>query len=171
MKTRGKTYQARNVVMATGSFQKPHIPAYSGNIAQNILQFHSGQYRNPKQLPDGAVLVVGSGQSGMQIAEELYQSGRTVYLAAGFTPRVPRRYRGKDILVWPNETGFVSMPVEKLPSPRARLIGNPQLSGKDGGHALNLHQFVHDGVKLLGHISGAQGGKYQFNHLGDRIHL
>ncbi len=157
-----KAYQAKNVVIATGSFQKPKIPAFSADIPENILQLHSGHYRNPGGLPDGAVLIVGSGQSGMQIGEELLQSGRTVYLAVGFTPRVPRRYRGRDIIAWLDEIGFMAMPVEKLPSPKARLVGNPHLSGKDGGHSLNLHQFARDGVKLLGHIEGAQNGRLKF---------
>ncbi len=160
--TNEKTYQAKNVVIATGSFQKPKIPAFRANIPADILQLHSGQYRNPSRLPDGAVLVVGSGQSGMQIAEELYQSGRTVYLSTGSTPRVPRRYRGRDVFAWLQDTGFVSQPLETLPSPKARLTSNPHLSGKDGGHSLNQHQFVRDGVKLLGHILGAQDGKVMF---------
>ena len=98
----------------------------------------------------------------MQIGEEMYKSGRTVYLSTGFAPRAPRRYRGKDIFVWLNVNGFVSQPVETPPSPKARFISNPQLSGKDGGHSLNLHQFVRDGVTLLGHISGAQDGRVMF---------
>lgn len=157
-----KAYQAKNVVIATGSFQKPKIPAFSADIPKNILQLHSGHYRNPEGLPNGAVLIVGSGQSGMQIGEELVQSGRTVYLSAGFTPRAPRRYRGRDIIAWLDEIGFMSMPVEKLPSPKARLIGNPHLSGKDGGHSLSLHQFARDGVKLLGHIEGVQDDSLKF---------
>jgi putative flavoprotein involved in K+ transport len=162
VKTSGGMYQAKNVVVATGSFQKPKIPAFNANIPAGITQLHSGQYRNPNQLPEGAVLVVGSAQSGMQIAEELYQSARTIYLSTGFAPRVPRRYRGKDIVSWLMDTGFFDQPVEKLPSPKARFIGNPQVSGKDGGHSLNLHQFVRDGVKLLGHISGVQDGRVMF---------
>jgi putative flavoprotein involved in K+ transport len=162
VKTSGGTYQAKNVVMATGSFQKPKIPAFSANIPAEIQQLHSGYYRNPGQLPDGAVLVVGSGQSGMQIAEELYQSGRVVYLCTGTAPRVPRRYRGRDIVSWLADTGFFDQTVDKLPSPKARLIGNPQVSGKNGGHSLNLHQFVRDGVKLLGHIAGTQDGRVMF---------
>ena len=148
--------------MATGSFQKPKIPAFSANIPAGITQLHSGHYRNPGQLPDGAVLVVGSAQSGMQIAEELYQSGRVVYLCTGTAPRVPRRYRGRDIVSWLVDTGFFDQTVDKLPSPKARLVGNPQVSGKNGGHSLNLHQFARDGVKLLGHIAGAQDGKVMF---------
>jgi putative flavoprotein involved in K+ transport len=157
-----KTYRAKHVVIATGSFQKPKIPAYSANIPKNILQLHSGHYRNPEGLPSGAVLIVGTGQSGMQIGEELYQSGRVVYLSAGFTPRAPRRYRGRDIIAWLDEIGFMATPVEKLPSPKARLVGNPHLSGKDGGHSLNLHQFARDGVTLLGHIEGVQDGRLRF---------
>jgi putative flavoprotein involved in K+ transport len=162
VQTSGGTYQAKNVVIATGSFQKPKIPAFSANIPEEVLQLHSGHYRNPGQLPDGAVLVVGSGQSGMQIAEELYQSGRSVYLATGFAPRLPRRYRGRDIFVWLVATGFFEQPVDSLPSPKTRFISNPQVSGKDGGHSLNLHQFVQDGVKLLGHIADAQDGRVMF---------
>lgn len=160
--TAKQTYQAKNVIVATGSFQKPKLPAFSADIPADILQLHSGQYRNPAQLPAGAVLVVGSGQSGMQIAEELYQNGRAVYLATGFTPRVPRRYRGRDVFAWLQDTGFVSQSLDTLPSPKARLIGNPHLSGKDGGHSLNLHQFVRDGVTLLGHILGVQNGNLTF---------
>jgi putative flavoprotein involved in K+ transport len=162
VKTSDGIYQAKNIVMATGSFQKPKIPTYSTNIPQGIIQLHSGQYRNPHQLPDGAVLVVGSGQSGLQIAEELYQNGRVVYLCTGTAPRVPRRYRGKDIVAWLLDIGFFDQTVETLPSPKARLIGNPQVSGKNDGHSLNLHQFASDGVKLLGHIAGAQDGKVMF---------
>ena len=158
----GKTYHTKNVVMAIGSFQKPKIPAYSANIPADILQLHSGQYRNPKQLPAGAVLVVGSAQSGMQITEELYQSGRKVYLSTGFAPRVPRRYRGRDIVAWLVETGFFNQTVDKLPSPKARFGANPQATGRDGGHNLNLHQFVRDGVTLFGHIADAQDGKVMF---------
>jgi putative flavoprotein involved in K+ transport len=108
------------------------------------------------------VLVVGSAQSGMQIAEELYQSGRMVYLSTGFAPRVPRRYRGRDIFSWLVDIGFFDQAVDTLPSPKTRFIGNPQVSGKDGGHSLNLHQFVRDGVTLLGHILGAQAGRVVF---------
>jgi putative flavoprotein involved in K+ transport len=108
------------------------------------------------------VLVVGSAQSGTQIAEELYQSGRTVYLSVGNAPRVPRRYRGRDIFAWLMDTGFTDRTVDKLPSPKAKFAGNPHLSGKDGGRTINLHLFARDGVRLLGHISGAEAGKLTF---------
>jgi putative flavoprotein involved in K+ transport len=162
VKTKGKTFQAKNVVMATGSFQKPKIPAFGANIPAGITQLHSGHYRNPNQLPDGAVLVIGSAQSGMQITEELYHSGRVVYLCTGTAPRVPRRYRDRDIVGWLVDIGFFDQTVDKLPSLKARLAGNPQVSGKNGGHSLNLHQFARDGVKLFGHIAGARDGKVMF---------
>ena len=159
VQTNDKTFQSKNVVMATGQFQSPKMPPYSANISESILQIHSGQYRNLKQLPDGAILIVGSAQSGTQIAEEIYQSGRTVYLCVGSAPRVPRRYRGRDIIEWLNRTGFTDRTVDKLPSPKAKFAGNPHLSGKDGGRTINLHLFARDGVKLLGHLIGADGGK------------
>jgi putative flavoprotein involved in K+ transport len=152
-------YQAANVVVATGSFQRPRIPAFSANLPPDIKQLHSGDYRNPRALPPGAVLVVGSGQSGCQIAEELYLSGRKVYLCVGSAGRLPRRYRGKDIAWWSDKTGFYDRTVEQLPSPKAKFAGNPQFSGTRGGHALNLHQFARDGVVLLGHLQNIQGPK------------
>ena len=157
--TSSGVFQAKNVVIATGAFQKPKIPAFSADIPTGILQLHTGAYRNPNQLPAGAVLVVGSGQSGMQIAEELYQNGRMIYLCVGSTPRVPRRYRGRDIISWLTATGFLGQTVDTLPSLKARRASNPHLSGKDGGHSLNLHQFARDGVSLLGHLAGVQDGK------------
>ena len=104
------------------------------------------------------MLVVGSGQSGCQIAEELYQSGRKVYLSIGASSgRAPRRYRGKDIMWWLVNMGFFDRTVDKLPSPQAKFGGNPHASGKNGGHTLNLHQFVRDGVTLIGRIKGSEG--------------
>ena len=158
VKTNEKTFQAKHVVVATGQFQSPKIPPFSAKIPEHVLQIHSGQYRNPAQLPDGAVLVVGSAQSGTQIAEELYQSGRTVYLCVGSAPRLPRRYRGRDIFAWLADTGFTETTVDKLPSARAKFAGNPHLSGKDGGRTINLHLFARDGVRLLGRIIGAEDG-------------
>lgn len=151
--------QARNVVIATGFSQTPRIPAFSARISPAVTQLHSGHYRNPQSLPPGAVLVVGSGQSGSQIAEELYQNGRKVYLCVGKAGRVPRCYRGMDVARWLALVGFFDRSVEQLPSPHARFAGNPHLTGKDGGHTINLHQFARDGVTLLGHLTGADGSR------------
>lgn len=159
VRTDSGTLEAAHVVIATGSFQTPKLPAFSVDLPPEIQQFHSSEYRNPNALKPGAVLVVGSAQSGCQIAEELYQSGRKVYLCVGSTGRAPRHYRGKDIIRWLYETGFFDRTVDKLPSPKAKYGSNPQGTGKDGGHNINLHQFVRDGVSLLGHIRGVQGNK------------
>jgi len=159
VKTNVEAFEAANVVMATGLFQSPKTPSFAAELPTTIVQLHSGEYRQPGALPPGAVLVVGSAQSGCQIAEELYQSGRKVYLSVGSAGRVPRRYRGRDCFWWLNEIGGLDRTVDKLPSPRARFAGNPHASGKNGGHTLNLHQFARDGVTLLGRIQGASGGK------------
>lgn len=150
-----EVYEARHVIVATGLFQCPTIPTFADDLPPDITQLHSGAYRSPEALPPGAVLVVGAAQSGGQIAEELYQAGRTVFLSVGFAPRVPRRYRGKDIYAWQSVNGFFDRTPDQLPSPRMRFAANPLLSGKDGGRALNLRQFARDGVTLLGRARGA----------------
>ena len=154
--TNSEVYEAANVVIATGIFQHPRIPAFSRNIPPEVKQLHSSEYRNPQALPSGAVLVVGSGQSGVQIAEDLYQSGRKVYLCVGAAGWLPRRYRGYDITWWNNKLGSARR--VKLSRP-VRVPANPQLSGRDGGHTLNLHQFARDGVVLLGHLLDVKDGK------------
>ena len=158
VKTDQGDWEAANVVIATGLYQKPKVPAWWADLSADILQLSSGQYRNPEMLPPGAVLVTGSGQSGCQIAEELYQAGRKVFLCVGSAGRAPRRYRGRDLVAWFNDCGFFDRTPDKLVSPRARFASNPLVTGKAGGHALNLHQFYRDGVVLLGHLKGAQDG-------------
>ena len=148
---------ARNVIAAAGIFQTPSIPEFAQEISPKVLQIHSGKYRNPGSLPDGAALVVGSAQSGCQIAEELYQSGRQVYLSVGGAGRLPRRYRGRDIVEWLNQIGFFNRTPDRLPNPNARFKANVQISGVNGGHTINLHRFARDGVRLVGRLSGAAG--------------
>jgi putative flavoprotein involved in K+ transport len=153
----GATYAAAAVVVATGSFQFPKPVPFSGALPPEIIQLHSSHYRNPSTLPPGAVLVVGSADSGCQIAEELNESGRRVYLCVGRAGRRPRRYRGRDFMCWVVTLGRVEQTADQLPSPSARFAANPQLSGKDGGHTLNLHQFAREGVVLLGRLVGMDG--------------
>ena len=157
--TGGSDFEAQNVVVATGMYQRPKIPAFSSGLPTDVLQLHSGQYRNPAGLPPGAVLVVGSGQSGCQIAEELYKSGRRVYHSIGSAGRAPRRYRGKDTYEWLVLAGFFDRTPDMLPSPKARFAPDPHLSGAGGGHTLNLHRFARDGVTLLGHLRGVTDGR------------
>ncbi len=154
----GETIEADNVVLATGSFQRPRLPSFAAALPAEISQMHTSQYRHQAQLPPGAVLVVGSGQSGAQIAEELYQAGRTVYLSVSRAGRAPRRYRGRDTWEWLSRCGFLDRTVDKLPAPSARFAANPHISGRDGGHTLNLHQFARDGVHLLGHVDAVENG-------------
>ncbi|MFW6097921.1 MAG: NAD(P)-binding domain-containing protein [Chloroflexota bacterium] len=157
LQTTDGEYEADNVVVAVGAFQFPNIPACHERVPQEIAQLHSSEYRNPDALPDGPVLVVGSGQSGCQIAQELNESGRQVYLCTSSVGRIPRRYRGRDSMQWLLEIGMADRPVHKLESPEERFEPNPQISGKDGGQDINLHEFARDGVNLLGHLEDVQG--------------
>jgi putative flavoprotein involved in K+ transport len=159
VETSNGSFEASNVVLATGGFPHPRLPQASAAIPVNIKQLHSSQYRRPQQLPSGAVLVVGSGQSGSQIAEELHQSGRQVYLCVSRCGRSPRRYRGKDVMWWVNQMGGYDRTVDSLPTPEARFACHPDLSGKDGGHAINLRQLAIEGLVLLGHLQEVQGSR------------
>jgi putative flavoprotein involved in K+ transport len=157
--TTESTILADNVVVATGTFQEPRLPSFSKNLSEEFTQIHTSNYHNPESLPDGAVLVVGTGQSGCQIAEELYQNGRNVYLCVGGATRIPRRYRGKDTIWWLNELNFFDQTADSLTSSKERFKAHPFVTGKNGGHSLNLHQFAKDGVVLLGHMKSAQDNK------------
>lgn len=159
VRTSAGAMRANNVVVASGRYQEPKIPPFSSQIPPEICQMHSSAYRNPQALPPGAVLIVGSGQSGAQVAEDLYQSGRRVFLCVGSAGRLPRRYRGKDIMWWMQQLGAFDRTVEQLRSPAAKFKALPHLSGTAGGHTLNLHQFARDGVTLLGRLVGVDGGK------------
>jgi len=159
VRTTAGDFAAQNVVMATGLYQRAKIPAFAAGLPANVLQLHSEQYRNPAALPIGAVLVVGSGQSGCQIAEELHKAGRRVFHSVGGAGRAPRRYRGKDTYEWLTLAGFFDRTPDMQPSPKARFAPDPHLSGAGGGHTLNLHRFARDGVTLLGHLRGVTDGR------------
>jgi putative flavoprotein involved in K+ transport len=160
--TETSEYEADNVVIAIGAYQHPKIPAYSVRIPAEVAQLHSSGYRHPDAIAPGAVLVVGSGQSGCQIAEELYQSGRKVYLCVGRAGRMPCRYRGRDTWAWAYQIGTIDRNVSDLTSLAERLDAHPHLSGKDGGHTINLHRFAREGVTLLGHLRDVQDGHLMF---------
>ena len=157
IETGSEKFIAANVVVATGFFQQPKFPVSPATISHSIQQMHSSQYKNPKSISPGAVLVVGSGQSGSQIAEELNAAGRKVFLSIGNAGRVPRRYRGKDIIRWLFDAGFFNLTPEQLPPGMDKFGGIPHLSGTNGGHTMNLHQLAKDGVVLLGHVQSANG--------------
>lgn len=148
---------AENVIVAVGLFQRPKLPPCSERVAPDIHQLHTSEYRNPDELPPGAVLVVGSGQSGCQISEELNRQGRDVYLCTGRSPRLPRRYRGHDIFHWLHHAKILSRGLDTLESPAERFAPHPQLAGKEDGTGVNLHQFALDGVRLLGRLQDVDG--------------
>jgi putative flavoprotein involved in K+ transport len=157
LETNQGIFEAANVVIATGFYQNPKIPSFSNQISAIIKQIHSSKYQNPERLPEGAVLVVGSSQSGSQIAEELHQAGRDVYLSVSNAGRVPRRYRGRDVAQWEAKMGYYKRTVDQLESPKQRYAPSAHTTGKDGGHTINLHQFARDGVHLLGRVGNANG--------------
>ena len=153
---------AETVVLATGAYRRPHRPAAAASLPADLLQIDVEDYRSPAALPDGRVLVVGSGQSGCQIAEELHRAGRDTYLACGRAPWAPRRIGDRDLVWWAAETGFLDQPVDSLPDPRARLIGNVLATGQGGGHDLHLRTLRAMGVMLLGRFLGADGRRARF---------
>ena len=155
-------YEASNVVVAVGTFQRPNIPHMSEQAPDHITQLHTSHYANPDELPDGAVLVVGSAQSGCQIATELNESGRDVYLATSAVGRIPRRYRGKDGMWWVEQFGLMDQTPDDLDDPGERFGPNPKVSGRNGGETLNLHHISREGVSLLGHLKALEDGRAIF---------
>jgi putative flavoprotein involved in K+ transport len=153
---------ARTVVLSTGAYQRPNRPAGAATLPAGLLQIDVEDYRNPAELPAGPVLVVGSGQSGCQITEELFQAGREVFLACGRAPWFPRRLGDRDLSWWALETGFLDAPLSSLPSPAARLAANVQATGAGGGRDLHYRTLRKMGVTLLGRFLGAAGRHARF---------
>lgn len=150
---------ARTIVIASGIMQTPRLPALSSEVPRPVKQQHTADYRSPDTLPPGAAVVVGSGQSGCQIVEDLLAAGRTVYLCCSKVGRVPRRYRGRDIVDWWRDMGFLDMTVEDLPDPAMRFATQPQTSGLGRyGHTVSLQQLAQDGARLLGRLIGVEDG-------------
>jgi putative flavoprotein involved in K+ transport len=155
--TQDRMIEARNIVIATGPFQFPAVPPLSAQLPSDLFQVHSSKYRNTKQLPSGAVLVVGSGSSGGQIADELIESGRRVYFSVGRHRRVPRRYRGRDYVWWSSAMGLFDQRVDTLPSVEAKNWPLPLLTGVNGGYDLELRRMAAGGATLLGHLRSVAG--------------
>ena len=157
-----ETLRARNVVVATGAYQRPFRPAGADALPKTVTQIFAEEYGSPDSLPPGAVLIVGSGQTGCQLAEELHESGRKVFLSCGRCPWGPRRIAGRDIVWWAVKSGFFDRTPDTLPGPAARLVGNIVATGHGGGHDLHLRTLNEVGVELLGHFAGADGNKVHF---------
>ena len=157
IRTQNGTLEAATVVIATGPYQQRAIPTIGAEIPADIFQVHSSSYRNPDQLPPGAILVVGAGSSGCQITEDLIQNGRHVYLSVGRHRRVPRRYRGRDFAWWGGPMGSWEQTVDTLPSPPTKTDLGPLLTPANGGHDVDLRRMAADGVTLLGRVQGMAG--------------
>jgi putative flavoprotein involved in K+ transport len=154
--------RARRVVVASGAFQRAHRPAGGEKLPKRVHQILADDYRNPSQLPPGAVLIVGSGQTGCQLAEEIQDAGRTVFLACGRAPWVPRQLEGKDWIWWTRASGWMERSRDTLPSPMARLMANPQSTGHGGGHDMHYRTLHERGAELLGRYAGADGSTIYF---------
>jgi len=152
-------FEARAVVVASGIQNVARLPALASELSGDIRQMHSTVYRNAAALPPGGVLVVGSAQSGMQIAEDLLEAGRDVHLATSAVGRMRRRYRGRDMFGWLLDAQFFAQTVAHLPDPAMQFAPQPQISGiGPRGHSVSLQWLGERGVRLLGHIVGASDG-------------
>jgi putative flavoprotein involved in K+ transport len=158
--TTGGLYTAEQVVIAAGGYQVPVVPRCAEKLPGDIMQISSAAYRNPQSLPTGAVLVVGSGQSGCQIAEDLHLAGRKVHLCVGDAPRVSRRYRGKDVVEWLHLMGYYDLAVHKHPLHEGvRDKTNHYVTGRDGGRDIDLRQRALEGMELYGRLLNIDDGK------------
>lgn len=154
--------RARSVVVASGGYQRPYLPAAAQEIPNRVRQLLAEEFTNEKAVPPGAVLIVGSGQTGCQLAEELHEAGRKVFLACGRAPWAPRRMGGHDLVWWIAESGFWDRTMAQLPSPAARLFSNPLTTGHGGGHDLHYRTLHAAGVELLGRYAGADARNIHF---------
>jgi putative flavoprotein involved in K+ transport len=166
-----EVWEADSVVIATGGYHTPVVPPWASALDPAITQVESARYRNAGALPEGAVLVVGSGQSGAQIAEDLHLEGRRVHLAVGGAPRVARFYRGKDVMTWLAEMGLYGTPVQQYPGGlAAREKTNHYVTGRDGGRDIDLRQFARQGMRLHGLLDSGRGTRITFRPtLGDSL--
>jgi putative flavoprotein involved in K+ transport len=157
-------FTADQVVCASGGYHTPIIPRLAERLPAGITQIHSEQYRNPQSLPEGNVLVVGSGQSGAQIAEDLHLAGRKVYLAVGDAPRCARFYRGKDVVEWLAHMGYYDIGVDTHPLREGvRDNTNHYVTGRDGGRDIDLRKFASEGMELFGRLEGLDGSVLRFS--------
>jgi putative flavoprotein involved in K+ transport len=157
-------WRARSVVIASGGFNTAVVPACSEAVPDHIRQLTAHDYRNPDQLDQGGVLVVGASATGLQIAEEIHGSGRPVTLAVGEHVRLPRVYRGRDIQWWMDRVGVLDERYDEVDDlVRARNVPSPQLIGSPQRKTLDLNSLTDKGVRLVGRLAGVRDGKAQFS--------
>lgn len=157
--TRTGELTARAVVIASGSLNRPRRPELAQALPPDLLQIDPTVYRNPDALPPGAVLVIGSAQSGGQIAEDLVMAGRVVFLSTGRNGRKPRRYRGRDIVFWEEQTGIYDVPRKDFVGPDGRIMGRPLIGAL---HTISLQSLSAQGVVLLGRFTGIASSRLMF---------
>jgi len=163
LRTSQGLFTADQIVVATGCYHKASLPAYVSEVPPQITTLHSSKYRNPESLPEGAVLVVGTGQSGAQIAEDLHLAGRKVHLAVGPAPRCARRYRGRDVVEWLDDLGYYDIPIEAHPNrDQVRDKTNHYVTGRDGGRDIDLRKMALEGMDLYGPLTTVQNGVASF---------
>jgi putative flavoprotein involved in K+ transport len=159
--------QARNVVITTGNLNCPRRPTWSDALPHDIHQIDSSSYRNAADLPEGVVLIVGSGQSGGQIAEDLLKTGRTVFLSTSQVGRYPRRYRGRDSMLWMAESGLLDRRREQFIRASGRIARRPLVGAE---HTISLQALSATGATLLGRCVGIEAGQLRFaNDLADNM--
>ncbi|GAA5002950.1 MSMEG_0569 family flavin-dependent oxidoreductase [Acinetobacter puyangensis] len=158
------TTLAKHLVVAAGGYHTPIYPKLSSSLPENVMVIHSEQYFNPEQIPEGNVLVVGSGQSGAQIAEDLHLAGKKVYLSTGDAPRCARFYRGKDVVKWLFEMGYYETTVkDHRYNEEVRNSTNHYVTGRDGGRDIDLRKFALEGMRLFGRFKDYKDGKLIFS--------
>jgi putative flavoprotein involved in K+ transport len=151
------------VVVAIGGYHVATLPRMAERFPASVVQLHSSQYKNARSLPDGDVLVVGTGQSGAQIAEDLHLAGRRVHLCVGSAPRTARRYRGKDVVEWLDKLGYYDLSVDEHPLREGvRTKANHYVTGRDGGRDIDLRAFAREGMRLYGRLSDVTGAALAF---------
>lgn len=152
------------VVFCVGGYHQPARSPLAEGFPAGVTQLHSSTYKNPTSMPDGGVLVVGTGQSGAQIAEDLHRAGRDVHLCVGSAPRVARFYRGRDCIAWLEDIGHYRMPIDEHPEGlSARHEPNHYMTGRDGGHDIDLRAFAREGMALHGRLREIEDGVLRFS--------
>jgi putative flavoprotein involved in K+ transport len=157
-------WEAPTVMLASGGFTEARVPALAADIPEGVAMVTPHHYRNPSQLPEGGVLVVGASATGIQVAEEIHRSGRPVTLAVGEHVRMPRTYRGRDVMWWLDRTGILDEGLDEVDDiVRARHLSSPQLIGSPEHATLDLNTLTDQGVRLIGRLAAVADGTALFS--------
>jgi putative flavoprotein involved in K+ transport len=167
LSTHDGSIQARRVIIATGPFQRPLLPGFAQAIPLSVHQTDPTRYRSPAGLPPGAILVVGSGASGYQIADELHQAGRKVYLSVSSHRRVPRRFRGRDVYWWLERMGRFAQTIDSFPD--RRWPPSTVVTGINGGYDVSVRSLVAAGVEVAGRAVGTADGIVVFDDTANTV--